>query len=193
MTRARFVAGDPDVGGRFLKIAQEFTFSPRLDYGNLIEIARLRERMETELAQEGKKGRNVKLGFGGLADIEFAVQIIQLRHREKWTGLRSTNTLKALQNFSQMGIMDDREAAELREGYLFLRNLECILRLISERSANCLPTEPEPLAAIALMFGLDMKKDEERVAALDQEYENKTGRVRELYRKIIDRKLRTAR
>ncbi len=193
MTRARFVAGNPEIGARFLNIAREFTFSPRLDYGNLIEIARLRERMETELAQEGKKGKNVKLGYGGLADIEFAVQIIQLRHGEKSTGLRSTNTLQALQNFSQMGIMDDREAAELRAGYLFLRNLECTLRLISERSANCLPTDPEALAAIALMFGMDMRKDEERVATLNQEYEKITESVRGLYRKIIDRKLRTAR
>ncbi len=193
MTRARVVAGNPEVGARFLKIAQEFTYSPRLDYGNLIEIARLRERMEMELAKENKKGRNVKLGFGGLADIEFAVQIQQLMYGEKAPGLRSTNTLTALQDLSQLGFMDDVDAAEMRDGYLFLRNLECSLRLFSERSANCLPTDPGALVGVARMLGMDMKKDQERVAAFDEEYRRVTGRVRALYRKIIDRLLRTAR
>ena len=67
MTRARFVAGNPDTGKKFLETAHTFTYQKKLEYGSLIEISRLRTRMEKELAQETKKGKNVKLGFGGLS------------------------------------------------------------------------------------------------------------------------------
>ncbi len=193
MTRARVVAGNRETGQRFLDIAQQFAFSPRLDYENLIDIARLRERMEMELAQEKNKGKNVKLGFGGLADIEFTVQILQLIYGEKTRGLRSTNTLAALQNFSQFGFMDEGQSSELRDSYLFLRNLECNLRLYSERSANCLPLESRELAGLSRMMGLAGKNDAELEAALIQAYESTTEKVRACYRKIMDQLLRAAR
>ena len=72
----------------------------KFEYGALIEISRLRERMEQELAKEATKGKNVKLGFGGLADIEFVVQILQLMHGNKFLRLRETNTLLVLTKFN---------------------------------------------------------------------------------------------
>ncbi len=193
MTRARFVAGNPEVGKKFIDVAQAFTYSPRLDYGSLIEIARLRERMEVELAQESKKGRNVKLGHGGLADIEFTVQILQLIHGERSPALRATNTLAGLRELMQLGFMDDREADTLRRGYLFLRNLECVLRLYSERTANSLPQDNTVLAGLAHMLGMDRPTDEALVESLNTAYEQHTGEVRTLYRKTMDRLLRNAR
>ncbi|NIP99142.1 MAG: hypothetical protein GWM98_00985, partial [Nitrospinaceae bacterium] len=80
MTRARFITGSAELGEKFIQAAHEFTYRPKLEYGSLIEISRLRDRMEKELARESKKGINVKLGAGGLADIEFAVQVLQLMH-----------------------------------------------------------------------------------------------------------------
>ncbi|MCA9483830.1 MAG: bifunctional [glutamate--ammonia ligase]-adenylyl-L-tyrosine phosphorylase/[glutamate--ammonia-ligase] adenylyltransferase [Nitrospina sp.] len=193
MTRARFVAGNPRVGKRFLEIAQAFTYSPRLDYGSLIEIARLRERMEMELAQEAKKGKNVKLGYGGLADIEFTVQILQLIHGERASALRATNTLEGLKGMAQLGFMDEREAETMRHGYLFLRSLECVLRLYSERSANTLPKDPALLAGLARMLGFVEETESALVEALQKSYEEHTDRVRALYRKTMDRLLRNAR
>ena len=62
MTRVRFVAGNPELGEKFLQVAHEFTYRKKFEYGSLIEISRLRERMEKELARESKKGKNIKLG-----------------------------------------------------------------------------------------------------------------------------------
>jgi glutamate-ammonia-ligase adenylyltransferase len=80
------------LGTKFLRAAHEFTYRGKLEYGSLIEISRLRERMEKELANEIKKGKNVKLGYGGLADIEFILQILQLMHAGRHPRLRETNS-----------------------------------------------------------------------------------------------------
>ena len=69
-----------------------------IKYEDLIEISRLRERMEQELARENIKGKNVKLGFGGLADIEFLVQVLQLMHGKKFSRIRETNTFSTIKN-----------------------------------------------------------------------------------------------
>jgi len=139
MTRARFVAGNRELGERFLKVAHAFTYRKKLEYGSLIEISRLRERMEKELAKEASKGKNVKLGYGGLVDIEFTLQILQLMHGYKHPRLKTTSTLEVLSRLSDFGILHPDAVDQLRGDYLFLRNLECALRLLSRRFGNHLP------------------------------------------------------
>ncbi|MCH8207989.1 MAG: bifunctional [glutamate--ammonia ligase]-adenylyl-L-tyrosine phosphorylase/[glutamate--ammonia-ligase] adenylyltransferase, partial [Nitrospinae bacterium] len=110
MTRARFVAGKPGTGKKFMETAHTFTYQKKLEYGSLVEIARLRTRMEKELALETKKGKNVKLGYGGLADIEFTAQVLQLMHGYSYPQLRATNTLEVLRLLSKFGIINFEEA-----------------------------------------------------------------------------------
>ena len=110
----------------------------RLKDGSLIEISRSRERMEKELAKETIKGKNVKLGYGGLADIEFIVQIFQMMYGKKYSHLRETNTLSVLAQFGALSIFDHNEPEKLRKHYLFLRNLECALRILDPSFKNYL-------------------------------------------------------
>ncbi|MFQ5483456.1 MAG: hypothetical protein ACE5ER_11945, partial [Nitrospinaceae bacterium] len=192
MTRARWVAGNQDLGERFLQVAHAFAYRPKLDYGSLIEIARLRERMEKELAQEAQKGKNVKLGAGGIADIEFTVQILQLMQGKRYPQLRQTNTLEVLSRAAQLSLMDGSEARQLSESYLFLRNLECALRLRSERMGNHLPVDGEMLAALARMVGYREDGAKALGDALMRDYERVTVLVRALFRKTVDVHLRMA-
>ena len=105
MVRARVVAGNKEVGKKFLVVAHNFVFQEKFEYNSLIEISRLRERIEIELAQEKTKGKNVKLGFGGIADIEFVMQILQLIHGKKNPRLRETNTIEAINKFVKHGML----------------------------------------------------------------------------------------
>ena len=190
LVRARFVAGNAEVGETFIASAHQFVYQDKFAYESLIEISRLRERMELELAKEATKGKNVKLGFGGLADIEFAVQILQLMHGKKFARLRQTNTLSALQNFVALGLVDQGMAEELQASYLFLRNLECTLRIIRETPTNTLPKNNKELAPLARLLGYEGDNAETLAGTLLADYEIHTQRVRKHYRKIIGTLLR---
>jgi len=188
LVRARFVAGNAEVGKKFIEAVHQFVYQDKFEYGSLIEISRLRERMEQELAKESTKGKNVKLGFGGLADIEFAVQIIQLMHGKKFPRLRQTNTLSALKSFVALGLIDQDMAEELQDSYLFLRNLECALRIIRQTPTNTLPKDNKELAPLARLLGYE--DAEIQAGSLLIDYDRHTQRVRKHYRKTIGNLLR---
>lgn len=190
MTRARFIAGSPEVGKKFIQLAHNFTYRPKLEYGSLIEISRLRDRMETELAQEAKKGINVKLGVGGLADIEFSIQVLQLMHGYRNPKLRSGNTFENIQLLSNYGILDDHQAANLAKNYHFLRNVECVLRLLSEQYSSHLPKEEDSLAVLARL--LDYSDSSEETKAFMEDYKKTTQDVRSFYKANLDVLLRTS-
>lgn len=192
MTRARFAAGNADLGEKFLKAVHEFTYRPKLEYGSLIEISRLRERMEKELAKEIKKGKNVKLGYGGLADIEFTVQVLQLMHGYRNPRLRRANTLEALSALVDCAILEHNEADRQRAHYLFLRNLECALRLLSQPFSNHLPGDETEQAPLARLLGYEGETSSELAGKLIKDYAETTDQVRAFYRKTLDTLLRTS-
>ena len=190
LVRARFVAGNEEVGEKFIESAHQFVYQDKFAYESLIEISRLRERMELELAKEASKGKNVKLGYGGLADIEFAVQIMQLMHGKKFTRLRQTNTLSALQSFVMLGLVDQGMAEELQDSYLYLRNLECALRIIRQTTTNTIPKDNKELASLARLLGYEGDNAETLAKSLLADYEIHTQRIRKHYRKIVGNLLR---
>jgi [glutamine synthetase] adenylyltransferase / [glutamine synthetase]-adenylyl-L-tyrosine phosphorylase len=192
MTRARFIAGSPEVGKKFIQLAHHFAYRPKLEYGSLIEISRLRDRMETELAQELKKGINVKLGAGGLADIEFSVQVLQLMHGHRNPKLRSGNTFENIQLLSSYGILDHDQAANLGKHYHFLRNVECALRLLSEQYSSHLPKDDQELAILARLSGYSGKNFSEEAQAFMKDYKKITQDVRNFYKANLDILLRTS-
>ncbi len=193
MSRARFVAGNPAVGEKFIRVAHAYVYQQKLDYGSLVEISRLRTRMESELAQEGKKGKNVKLGFGGLADIEFLAQIQQLMHGNRHLKLRCSNTMEALDALSAYGLIDYELGSQLKINYLFLRNLECALRLQSEKSENHLPKDRKILAQLAKLLQYQGKDSGELADNLMRDYAKITAQVREMYSETLRVLLRSAR
>ena len=192
MTRVRFVAGDAELGRRFLETAHHFTYRLKLEYGSLIEISRLRERMEKELAQESKKGKNVKLGYGGLADIEFTVQILQLMHGYRNPKLRSANTLDVIRTLSSYGILEHTQAERLQENYLFLRNLECAMRLVNPNTGQHLPQDEKSLAGLARLMDYPGETFSQQAQSLIADYEKTTREVRSFYTSNLDTLLRTS-
>jgi len=192
MTRARFIAGSSEVGKKFIQLAHNFTYRPKLEYGSLIEISRLRDRMETELAQESRKGFDVKLGAGGLADIEFSVQVLQLIHGHRNPKLRKGNTFDNIQWLSNYGILDHRQAANLGKHYHFLRNVECALRLLSEQYSSHLPRDEQELAVLARLLGYSGKGSLAEARAFMEDYKKTTQDVRKFYKANLDILLRTS-
>ncbi|MBI1909102.1 MAG: hypothetical protein HYS22_02905 [Deltaproteobacteria bacterium] len=154
LLKARPVAGDPflcDKAAVFLKgIPFRFPPSPSL----LQDIASLRTRMEREIARETESSWNLKTGYGGIVDIEFLTQGLQLLHGRDFSELAEPNTLLALEKLSGLQFLTPQETNDLKEGYQFLRRLETALRLQLESPTDCLElTAPWlPTMATALNF-----------------------------------------
>ena len=149
--------------------------------------------MEIELAQEKIKGKNVKLGFGGIADIEFVMQILQLIHGQKNPRLRETNTMEAINKFVKNGMIDQFKAEKVKENYLFLRKLECALRIIHVKPSNNLPKDTSDLAQLARLMSYKGSNAKNLADNLLNDYEKHTTLMREYYRDTIGQLLRTGR
>ena len=192
MVRARFIAGNHQTGQNFINMVKNFTYRPKLEYESIIEISRLRERIEKGLAEETIKGKNVKLGYGGLADIEFAVQILQMMHGGKNIRLRETNTLSAVVQLDTLGIIDHKDSENIKKHYLFMRNLECALRIQNHTLMSHLPKEQEKLLILAKFLRYSGKNQTDIVEKFRSDYSQRTKEIRVFYSKTIDTLLRTA-
>jgi glutamate-ammonia-ligase adenylyltransferase len=153
LTKARFVAGDNTLGKTVEKIAENFAYGAGLPPDGIGEIHHLRMRMERELAGEDEHHFNLKKGKGGLVDIEFLTQMLQLSHGYRVRQLRRRDTLSALQELRAIGILKEREYQVLHGGYLFLRRLDHRLRLQRDQSIEAFEAEPSKLTEIARALG----------------------------------------
>lgn len=138
--RARCVAGSPELAGDLLRRLQPFVFSRSLSSSDLDRFIEIKNEMSKARRRRGRW--NVKLGDGGIRDIEFFVQMLQLVNGGKHACLRTTGTLHALTGMEEAGLIDRTEHSELRESYLFLRRLENRLQMVDEAQTHELPEDP---------------------------------------------------
>jgi glutamate-ammonia-ligase adenylyltransferase len=182
LIKARPVAGDLDLGGRFVAATRPFAFPAQPPAAALAEIRHLKARMEKERIPRGTDPRrHLKLGPGGISDIEFAVQILQHSHAHRAEGLRVTNTLAALDAARLEGLIADREARWLADGYTFLSRLRNRLYLMAGRGVDVLPVKPERLEALGIAMGFTDQPRQE----LEEAYLRVTRRVRRVAEPII--------
>jgi len=128
------VAGDRQFGKRVEEKVARFIFERPLPPETPAEINRLRKRMEMELGKERQDRRNLKVGRGGIVDVEFAVQYLQLVHGPGNRSFRVRPTLSALYEFRRANILSGDDFQAMDEGYRFLRALEVSLRLSHDAS-----------------------------------------------------------
>jgi len=113
----------------------------------------MRDRMEREIAGESAGRYNSKLGKGGLVDVEFAVQFLQLVHGADHPNVRNPSTPQALSALLEEGLLGPQDYATLARGYRFLRRLESRLRIVRDRSVDRLPETGEELLRLARRMG----------------------------------------
>jgi glutamate-ammonia-ligase adenylyltransferase len=154
LIKARYVAGDSSLGKILEKVAADFAYGSGLSKEGIGEI-HLRMRMERELAGESDSHFNLKKGRGGIVDIEFLTQMLQLAHGIHHPNLKCRATLKALKALHQEGILKKKEYATLADGYLFLRRLDHRLRLERDQSIDAFERDPGRLDGIARALGYD--------------------------------------
>jgi len=155
MSRARWVAGDEDLGNAAIAILENFVFQNIPDSDEIREIRNIRERIYEDRCSRLPDGFDVKSGKGGLIEIEFLAQFLQLKYREQMRGRRQTHTLKLLQALSHVQAITREELGLLVDAYLFYREIEGALRLVKERPTDFVPQEDEWAIRIQKKIGLD--------------------------------------
>lgn len=155
LLRARHAAGDRDLSDEFFKMAAPIRYPERFGPAELREVRRIKARVEGERLPQGTDpAMHLKLGPGGISDVEWLVQLIQLQHGAEHAELRTVSTLGALSAAVELGYLDDEDAATLRESWEFASSVRSARRLWSGRASDELPRDWHDLEGIAGVLGL---------------------------------------
>jgi glutamate-ammonia-ligase adenylyltransferase len=161
MIKARPVAGDRALGDAFLREIRPFVWRRHLDFAAVADIHSIKRQIHAHKGAKGAHaavqvaGHDVKLGRGGIREIEFSTQILQLIWGGRDPALRDPTTLGALVQLSGAGRIDRRTAADLADAYVFLRSVEHRLQMIADRQTHRLPEDAEGLTRVASFLGFE--------------------------------------
>ncbi len=186
--KARAVAGDLQLGQRFLDDMQPWVYRRYLGVADISGIKALKRRIEQQSVAAHNDERNVKTGHGGIRDIEFVIQFLQLLNGGDLLALRTTNTLQAIAELENCGCLTNQERRFLDENYAFLRKIEHRLQIMFDLQTHVLPESPAELRRLAIRLGYTNTPQRTALEAFENEFRTKT----ELNRKILDHLLHDA-
>ncbi len=155
LLRAEFAVGDAETGARFIALADALRYpAGGLDEQAAREIRRIKARVESERIPRGTdRARHLKLGPGGLSDVEWTVQLLQLRRGHAFPGLRTTRTLPVLAAAVDDGLVTEADAAALRDAWRFAARIRDAIMLVRGRPGDTLPAKHDELTAVARLLG----------------------------------------
>ncbi|MBC6451456.1 bifunctional [glutamine synthetase] adenylyltransferase/[glutamine synthetase]-adenylyl-L-tyrosine phosphorylase [Actinokineospora xionganensis] len=155
LLRARPVAGDADLGARFIEMIDPVRYPEGgLDAAQVREIRRIKARVDTERLPRGADPTtHTKLGRGGLADVEWTLQLIQLRHAHAHPALRTPSTMEGLTAAEAAGLITPADTAALREAWVLATQVRNAATLVRGKQTDQVPTMGRELAAVAAALG----------------------------------------
>jgi [glutamine synthetase] adenylyltransferase / [glutamine synthetase]-adenylyl-L-tyrosine phosphorylase len=183
------VAGDPDVGRRWASAASSALWGRRFDADDLRSLRALKERAETDVVRRGLAEREVKRAPGGIRDIEFAVQVLQLVHGRTDPDLRSPTTLTALAEMRAAGYVAPDDADGLADAYRFLRRVEHALQIEDDQQTHTLPTDRDHRRRVARVLGYRGTPESGATDAFDRDLAHKRNVVRRVHERLYFRPL----
>jgi glutamate-ammonia-ligase adenylyltransferase len=190
LIKIRPVAGDIKLGEEFLRLSEPFVYRKYLSFAEINEIKALKRQIENKAGRAGVSEKDVKTGHGGIRDVEFTIQFLQLLNGGDLPEVRQRNTLKAMQALERVGCLTDQEYHLLEDAYRFLRKTEHRLQIMFDMQTHRLPDGEEELRKLALRMGYadapsnfgSPSRRSDPLAAFLHDYRAKT----DLNRKILD-------
>ena len=155
LLKARPIAGDRELGARFVDLVQPFVYRKYLDHAAIEELVRYKARADRAHAKHGDLDRNIKEGRGGIREIELFAQVFQLIHGGEKPALRTGHTLTALEQLGTGGFIDPDVQRDLSAAYIFLRNVEHGLQVAEGQQTHSLSSTERGLLALARRLGFD--------------------------------------
>jgi glutamate-ammonia-ligase adenylyltransferase len=179
LIKARCVAGDERLGADFLEMIQPFRYPRSHGEGVLREVAAMKDRIESEVVKAGELERNVKLGRGGIREIEFIAQTLQLINAGVLPFLQGAQTLPALEKLSRYDLLPRANARALAEAYVFLRDVEHRLQMEDNLQTHSIPIERAARERLAALMGFPTP------GKFESALKRHTSRVRRIYDRLL--------
>jgi glutamate-ammonia-ligase adenylyltransferase len=189
LIKCRHSAGDSTLGGRFINSIQDFVFKKYMDQAAVEEIRWIKRRTDEALRKSQETHTHVKLGLGGIREIEFFAQSFQILYGGLHPELRTPNTLSALQRLVENGYIKSSEYETLCEAYVFLRDLEHKLQLVHDVQTHSLPLEREEMLRCARRMGYrptEMETDEDLLKRFHSDLQQHNQGVREIFHGLFE-------
>ena len=183
LLRAEPAAGDRELGERFRLLADEFRYpAGGISAASVLEIRRLKARMEAERMPRGTDpAMHLKLGPGGLSDVEWVVQLLQLTHAHEVAELRTTRTLTALAAAQEAGLIGRDDAAALAAAWRLATRIRNAVVLLRGRSSDVLPAKQAELAAVSRILGYSPDASQDLV----EDYRRTARRARAVMERLF--------
>ncbi len=187
LLKARPVAGDPELGRRYVEMLSPMVWQASTREGFVTDVQAMRRRV-IEHIPAAQTDRQLKLGHGGLRDVEFAVQLLQMVHGRLDDGIRMPTTLSALSELTRRGYIGRKDGQQLFDAYRFLRTVEHRLQLYQLRRTALVPDDEASLRRLGRSLGFLKRPVEE----FDEALRSSQREVRRLHEKIFYRPLLAA-
>jgi glutamate-ammonia-ligase adenylyltransferase len=183
LLRAEIAAGDVELGKAFIELINPIRYNEQgLTPSALLEIRRLKARMESERLPRGIEPQlHFKLGPGGLSDVEWVVQILQMQYGHIYESLRTTRTLSALRAAKDAALMSDSDEAALEASWVLATRVRNAVMLVRGRASETLPTDSLQLAQVAQALGYGARAGQ----LLREDYLRTTRRSRAVVMRLL--------
>ncbi|MDE0207719.1 MAG: hypothetical protein OXP66_17020 [Candidatus Tectomicrobia bacterium] len=155
LIKARPVAGDADLGREFMELVQPFIYRRNLDAQGLEQLRSMKRQIDAQMADRNESRTNVKLGRGGIREIEFLIQLPQLLFGGRRPELQERNSLRALDGLRDAGLLDAESETLLRDTYTYLRRVEHLLQMEQGSQTHTLPRGEDAQRRLARHGGHD--------------------------------------
>jgi glutamate-ammonia-ligase adenylyltransferase len=184
LLKARAVAGDPELGAAYVDAVLPFVWAAADREGFVADVQQMRQRVERNVPAKDAD-RQLKLGRGGLRDVEFSVQLLQLVHGRSDVMLRSPNTLAALESLATWGYVGREDASSLASAYRFLRTLEHRIQMHRMVRSHVVPRDDDDLRRLGRAMGFSTDPGR----ALVDSWHRRSHEVRRIHEKLFYRPL----
>ncbi|MDH5669977.1 MAG: hypothetical protein OEY86_18400 [Nitrospira sp.] len=187
------VAGSREVGKTFVKMVRPFVLGrseEQVDFVHALGIVRdvrdVKDRIDTKIAGRRQERRNVKLGIGGIREIEFLVQTIQVIAGNRLAGLIDRNTIGSLNRCVHYKLISKQKRDELTNAYLFLRDVEHKLQMVDDLQTHTLPESGEELERCAIRAGYGMNEHAHPAERFRADHQRHTETVNQCFRSLFN-------
>jgi glutamate-ammonia-ligase adenylyltransferase len=182
LLRARVIAGSDELREEFVALINEYRYPKELPDQAVIEIRRIKARVETErLPQGADPKRHLKLGRGSLSDVEWLVQLLQMQYGNEHPSIRTPQTLAALKACVEVGVIADHDARVLEEAWILASRVRSASVLWANKRTDVLPVDRKQLDGIARI----LEYPRGSAAQLEQDYLSHTRRARTVFERIF--------
>ena len=182
LLRARIISGSESLVAEFTKLIDSYRYPAQIEQSAITEIRRIKARVEVERLPLGADPtRHLKLGRGSISDVEWLVQLLQLRYGFHKPNLKTPHTLQALDELEAAGLIDSTDAVVLKSAWQLSSSIRSAVMLAQNRKTDVLPTDRGQLEAVARLLSYPRGG----AAALEQDYLSSTRRARAVFEKLF--------